>query len=132
MGKYVVGFITDCSSILLIKKLRPEWQKGDFNGIGGQEKKGETSVEAMIRETKEETNLDIKDWTLIDKKEGESFELRVFYAMVDKKTILSRETKTDEKLSVFNVGQLPPNLAHDVERYVREIVIHEGNRRGLA
>ena len=61
---YVLGFIFDAKKdkVLLIKKSRPSWQKGKLNGIGGKIENNETPLEAMIRECKEETNLNIKNW----------------------------------------------------------------------
>lgn len=59
---FCLGYIfnSDMSQVILIKKNRPESQKGKFNGIGG---KIETDIEsprqAMERECKEETGLDI-------------------------------------------------------------------------
>ncbi len=66
---YVIGLIFDDKNrILLINKLRPDWQKGYYNGIGGKVEGNETFMKAMIRETKEEANLDIKkNWKLYHK-----------------------------------------------------------------
>jgi 8-oxo-dGTP diphosphatase len=37
MNKYVVGFLfnSDTNKVCLIKKNRPQWQKGRLNGVGG-------------------------------------------------------------------------------------------------
>ena len=56
--QYVLGFITDGHRVLLIKKNRPENQVGLYNGIGGKVNDNELPLDAMIRESKEETNLD--------------------------------------------------------------------------
>lgn len=55
----VVGFLFDdpVTSVVLIEKKRPEWQKGLLNGPGGKIKNGETPETAMAREFFEETNL---------------------------------------------------------------------------
>lgn len=65
--RYVVGFSFDKSRefVILIKKNRPEWQRGRLNGIGGKiEPGGETPEQAMVREWAEETNGEstVKDW----------------------------------------------------------------------
>ena len=58
-----LGFIFDSSlrEVLLIKKNRPEWQKGFHNGVGGHadtlEARLEKWEECFVREAKEETNL---------------------------------------------------------------------------
>lgn len=57
MKHYVLGLIFNKSKnkILLVEKRKPEWMKGMWNGIGGKIEEGEKSIEAMIRETIEET-----------------------------------------------------------------------------
>lgn len=40
---------------MLIKKTKPEWQRGKLNGVGGKIEAGETPHQAMLREWKEET-----------------------------------------------------------------------------
>lgn len=53
----VVGFAFDDKllNVALIKKKKPEWQKGYLNGVGGKVKDGEGYHEAMTREFEEET-----------------------------------------------------------------------------
>lgn len=62
---YCLGFIfnKDLNEVLLIRKNRgPEVIVGKLNGIGGKCNKNEAPSQSMIRETKEETGLDISDW----------------------------------------------------------------------
>lgn len=56
---YVVGyaFSPDGTQVALIEKLRPEWQAGKYNGIGGKIKSGELAMHAMAREFGEETGV---------------------------------------------------------------------------
>lgn len=55
----VIGLIVE---VALIKKERPAWQKGFYNGIGGKVEKGEEPIEAMVREFREETNATVTEW----------------------------------------------------------------------
>lgn len=59
MHAYVVGLIFSPgrNSVVLIRKNRPEWQKGRLNGIGGKIETGEAPDQAMARECEEETGL---------------------------------------------------------------------------
>lgn len=62
---YVLGllFSEDRTRVALIHKLKPEWQKDKFNGIGGKiEESDDTPLDAMIREFKEETGVSILEW----------------------------------------------------------------------
>lgn len=71
MKKYVLGFAfsRDKKDMVLISKLRPEWQKGKLNGVGGKIEDGERRFHAMIREFKEETGVDTNftNWQLFAK-----------------------------------------------------------------
>lgn len=59
--EYVCGFNfvrqepSDPWRVVLIKKLKPFWQSGLLNGVGGKIERGETSLAAMQREYLEET-----------------------------------------------------------------------------
>ena len=56
-GDFQLGFRT-IPSVLLIRKARPEWQRGRLNGIGGKiEPTDESPLAAMVREFEEETGL---------------------------------------------------------------------------
>jgi len=86
MTGYVVGFMfiepySYESQILLIKKKRPEWQKGKLNGIGGHIEKDEMAEDAMIREFEEETGFktDKKDWRRFCSVRGIKREYIVFF-----------------------------------------------------
>ena len=63
MKNYTVAFIFTPSldKVLLIHKISPEWQRGKLNGIGGKIEPNETNLACIIREVKEETNLQIYD-----------------------------------------------------------------------
>lgn len=71
MKQYVLGFAfsRDKKDIVLISKLKPEWQKGKLNGVGGKIESNEKRYHAMIREFKEETGVDtnITQWELFGK-----------------------------------------------------------------
>lgn len=66
MKKYVVGFLVceDTKNVLLIRKARPDWQRGKLNGVGGHIEPADdehphftADLVAMVREFKEETGL---------------------------------------------------------------------------
>lgn len=62
--EYVVGFLFSHSmrDVVLIKKNKPEWQAGRYNGVGGKIEEGEMPFEAMCREFREEAGVNIFGW----------------------------------------------------------------------
>lgn len=100
--KYVAGFLFDSrdGSVVLIRKRRPAWQAGKYNGVGGKVEPGETPADAMRREFREETGHDREDWDLFCSLRGDGFVVHFFRAFdVD----LARKvvTKTDEEILVL-------------------------------
>ena len=63
---YVVAlcFSPDVSRVVLIRKERPTWQKGFYNGPGGGVLPGESEQAALAREFEEETGMKTEpsDW----------------------------------------------------------------------
>jgi len=117
--KYCLGFIfsKDLSKILLIKKLRSPKGLNDkmlnkLNGIGGHCEIGENPYNAMVRECKEETGLDITDFSYFCCLESEFGSVYCFYSVTD--DIFNYKQLDDEKLEIFRLenssGYLPePN-----------------------
>ena len=77
---YTCGFIFNKKKdeVLLIRKNRPQWQAGMFNGIGGHTEAGETPLECMIRESKEETTIEDKNWQEIAILDSAGFQVNFF------------------------------------------------------
>ena len=129
MRAYVAGFVfsKDGSQVALINKLKPEWQKGKLNAIGGKVealevmdivKHIESPTDAMVREFEEETGVFIPpgEWKyrvrLFTPGEFEVF----FFAAFDD-IVFEVKTKEAEEVSIFKVtnilnGEYPiiPNL----------------------
>uniref|UniRef100_A0A6M3LCS5 Nudix hydrolase domain-containing protein n=1 Tax=viral metagenome TaxID=1070528 RepID=A0A6M3LCS5_9ZZZZ len=111
MKEYVVGFAfnNNCSEVLLIHKIKPEWQRGRVNGIGGKLEKDEHFYDCMVREFKEETGVgtDSSDWTHYCTLSGEDFKVYFFYIIGGIEDASSIE---DEKIEWFNIYKLPYNI----------------------
>jgi 8-oxo-dGTP diphosphatase len=102
---YVVGFMLDptLSKVVLIRKTKPEWQKGLLNGVGGKVGDtipGETPEQAIHREFQEETGVEGLDWrkylTLITPHS----ELHFFRAIGN---VHMAKTVSDEDIAVFDI-----------------------------
>jgi 8-oxo-dGTP diphosphatase len=64
---YVCGFLfhPQHREVALVRKNKPEWQKGKLNGVGGKIEIGESPSAAMEREFLEEAGVRINRWKLI-------------------------------------------------------------------
>jgi len=108
--RYVVGFVfhsDNSHQVLLINKLRPDWQKGKLNGVGGKIENGETPVEAMRREFKEETGIYLQHWQptcILDDRRV----WRVFFFTSE--TLQKPELTTDEAPVWVDQHHLPENV----------------------
>ena len=103
---YVLGFLFDkeVSNVVLIEKNRPDWQKGKLNGIGGRVEELETSYDAMIREFREETGLDITDWKHFTTIGEEHYEISCYVSFSD--SINKVVTMTDEIVFVHSIEKI--------------------------
>jgi 8-oxo-dGTP diphosphatase len=55
--EYVAGFAVYEGRVALVRKLKPAWQAGKLNAIGGKIEAGESPIQAMVREFAEETGV---------------------------------------------------------------------------
>lgn len=65
MKNYVLGFLFNATmdEVVLIRKVKPAWQAGKLNGVGGEIKPYEIPLDAMRREWKEETGTGFTSWS---------------------------------------------------------------------
>lgn len=117
---YVAGllFSPTLESVVLIKKNRPEWMAGLWNGIGGVEEGYDPSSKyAMSREFEEETGLHIPPNEWLQYATLETIGASVHWFTAKNYKWASVETKTDEQVSTFRRNRvlesehlLMPNL----------------------
>jgi len=110
MIRYVVGFAFNEAKgkVLLVTKLKPEWQKGYLNGIGGKIEQGESPLFTMDREAIEETGLKL-GWTERGimrgvNSDGNSFWCHIFYAYSDK--IYEFKQIEEERLRIYSIRSI--------------------------
>ena len=102
---FCVGFVfsDDYQKIALIRKNRPEWQVGKLNGIGGLIEEGETPIQAMCREFKEEAWYPLEDWQQFAVLEGEDRKLFFFKTTCDLDKL---KQQTDEEIEVHFISDV--------------------------
>lgn len=116
--EYVAGFLFDHAeeNVALILKggrnpLHPNrltWQEGKHNAIGGKVEPGETPLEAMRREFKEEALKEVTEWREFCVLEGDGFRVHFFMAHAD--NIHDVQSGTDEPVHICGVHDLPQAL----------------------
>jgi 8-oxo-dGTP diphosphatase len=121
MKRYVVGFMfsEDRWDVCLIRKNRPAWQAGKFNGVGGKIEPDEEPLSAMIREFHEETGVwtSEKDWSNFllmrcDKESkipGSSDPFEIYFFRAFSADVQNVTTATDELIAIFAAEDLPEN-----------------------
>ena len=127
----VVGFAINNNKVLLINKLKPKWQKGKLNGVGGKIKKDENPVDAMIREFYEEAGVTTKtkDWIQIcNIFSTES--LWVVYFFVTEKNVYEAKSVEQEQVGWIDIDNLPDNTISNLRWLLpmaRYLIDHKEN-----
>jgi 8-oxo-dGTP pyrophosphatase MutT (NUDIX family) len=130
--RYVLGFLfdPDWESVLLIRKLRPEWQLNRLNGVGGKIEFGEMPSEAMEREFREETNVIVSKWTYFAATQFHGEEVFCFYASGAE--IAFCDSVTDEIVMHCDINDLPPECLHNVPWLIQMAKCHNQFRLKFA
>ena len=122
-SNYVLGFAfnEEETHIALIRKNKPEWQKGKLNGIGGKIESEEIAYDAMIREFAEETGIFIYNWEKFGRiyennENNNSFQVYLFKSFISNVILNKLESKTEEIVSILPIKDIPysvciPNLS---------------------
>lgn len=112
MKKYTIGafFNSDFTHVLLIKKIKPDWQKGKLNFPGGSLEVGESPEQCISREFQEETGLKVapEEWKNIGIIESQvGYEVYFLAAVWDEKKHGEAKSITEEIVDWEEVDNLP-------------------------
>jgi 8-oxo-dGTP diphosphatase len=112
----VCGFVFDWHNVfvLLIHKLRPDWQRRQINGIGGKIEHGETPLNAMIRECREETGLNIRKWEHFATVNNLRKNWTVYFYVAHHPDLTKAESLTDEMIAIFEARRLPSTVMYNL------------------
>lgn len=106
MMRAVCGFYfsENREHIVLIRKKRPDWQAGSYNGVGGKIEDTEFAKDAMRREFLEETGVDVENWEPFCVLNDEKHEFEVTYYRAFGSNLADCKTVTDEEVEVCQVA----------------------------
>lgn len=137
MKVWVVGFMFDLKgeNVVLLKKNRPHWQKGLFNGVGGHVKQGESAFEAITREFKEEAGVHFEAWNMFAIFRGLDGDYNdcicyFLYGLGNARQFAEARTVTDEVIMKFPVDDLPKNLVKNLP-WLIPLCFDDGVKRPL-
>jgi 8-oxo-dGTP diphosphatase len=128
--EYVLGFLfsEDRKNVVLLRKNKPNYQKGKMNGLGGKVEKVDGTFEtAMTREFQEEAGVVVTDWKRFATVYNDDFYIAVFKSFGD---ISNVRTMEDEIVSVVRLsnlhlfGEIMPNLKALLEVALNDDIRH--------
>ena len=113
MRHYTVGFVFNATldRVLLMHKLKPEWQAGKLNGLGGKIEEGEDALACIVREIQEESNLVTQKsaWKEIGILHGVDGEV-IFFGLVYSGPESAAQNSEEETIAWYDVEALPANI----------------------
>ncbi len=114
---YSMGFAVsfDGNEVLLLEKGKPAFLVGQWIGVGGHIEPGETALEAMVREAKEEADLNPLDWQPVGivncpTSPGKPKNTGLIHMFAARADLSQAKTMTEERVQVFTwdeIARLP-------------------------
>ncbi|MDR5759937.1 NUDIX domain-containing protein [Caballeronia sp. LZ035] len=130
MIEYVTGFMfSECRRhVVLVSKLKPEWQHGKVNGVGGKVEAGETAADAMAREFMEEAMVASTpdEWIhYVRLVRPGSYKIDFFF--MSSAEAFSARRGDAEEIGIFPVDALPDNVIPNL-RWLVPLALEPGLR----
>ena len=130
MTEFVVGFLMDDDDrVVLVRKNRPDWQRGLLNGVGGKVEPNELPIDAMRREFKEEADVDIEDWQNFVTIHGPDYKIHFYRYRGLKGQISLVKTMTDEEIEVhyYDDVLIPPSGMIENLYWILPLAVYSDN-----
>jgi 8-oxo-dGTP diphosphatase len=137
-NRYVLGlgFTPDRLKVALIRKrrVRPgfEWMQGLMNGLGGKVREDELSVDAMVREFKEESGVELpRDaWSFCGSfhKRAENWEVFVYSTFHDDIANVKTASPGEGKVYLVDVPYLNAYLTTPALKWIIPLVLYRDLR----
>jgi len=131
--QYVAGFLfsPNLEEVALIRKNKPEWQKGKLNGIGGKIEEGEDSIQAMCREFSEETTRhECPQWVKFAAiGDDDTFTVTFFAALGEPSYCGSAESEKVEVIKVRSIHPLRRDMIENLPWLISLAIDHLEDQR---
>lgn len=115
--EYVLGFAFSAmlERVCLIRKAKPDWQRGRLNGLGGKIENENKHI-AMVREFKEECGITThgEQWNYFCRMEGDEFIVHCFCTVADLTTAKTVESERVEVIFVDDMKHLRPQMIENL------------------
>jgi 8-oxo-dGTP diphosphatase len=123
---YVLGFMfsVDLQRVALIRKAKPEWQKGRLNGIGGKIEEGEMPIDAQVREFREETSYLFTTWFPFCVVHVPRREVDTVYCFCARGNLKCLATTTEEPIVICSSDCLPEDTIENLPWLVALAIDH--------
>ncbi len=124
---YVAGLLFDSPGhfVVLMEKIKPEWQAGKLNAFGGKIEAGETPLEAMHRESIEEIGV-TAPWDHFLFLNGNGWQV-YFYSAFNLAAYNGADAQEGEKVSRHHVKALPANCVPNIHWIIPMALTHYHN-----
>jgi 8-oxo-dGTP diphosphatase len=120
-------FSEDLQWVALIRKAKPEWQKGRLNGIGGKIEKDESPIAAQAREFQEETGYLHTTWSpfcVMHVPMIRDMEVDTVYCFCTKGPLEKLRQNESEPLCMWRVDCLPDDTIENLPWIVALAIDH--------
>jgi len=118
VNRYVLGFAFVGEDVLLIHKLRgPSVVRNKLNGIGGNIEVGETPLNAMVREFKEETDIDttLRQWNYKALMSVPAYQANIYVYSTKFVAPIAHKSMTDEIVSWYWMHNRALNIVDNLK-----------------
>jgi 8-oxo-dGTP diphosphatase len=101
-------FTANRRQVVLMRRMRPLWQAGRVNALGGRLVDGESPGDAARREVREESGVDVKEWTEVLVWDDAEYRMHVMRAVSE--LAGAARTMEDQEVFLADVESLPANV----------------------
>jgi 8-oxo-dGTP diphosphatase len=101
-------YSVDRRHVVLMRRMRPAWQAGRVNALGGRLQPGESAAAVARREVREECGVDVAEWREVLVWDDAEYVMHVMRGVSEQ--ALEARTIEDQEVFLADVRALPHNV----------------------